>query len=96
MDVETIQSVFQRFAGPLYGFSALGGRKDAIDELARNLWLVLLGGPAAEREFWEQMDQSQNDLAESVRECYQQQMKPLVEDDELQQVREHYGIQVKE
>ena len=64
-------------------------------------WLATSGWycwavPQRSREFWEQMDQSQNDLAESVRECYQQQMKPLVEDDELQQVREHYGIQVKD
>ena len=50
MQESDVQEIFLRFAAPLSGFAILGGRKESVEELARNLWMVLLAGDQAEEQ----------------------------------------------
>ncbi len=52
MQESDIQDLFIRFASPLSGFATLGGRKESVDELARNLWMAMLAGVEAEEQMW--------------------------------------------
>ena len=90
MQESDVQAIFLRFAAPLSGFAMLGGRKESVEELARNLWMVLLAGYHAEEQMWRSLAQSDADLCETVKHCYLEEMKPLVGVDELAALRERY------
>ena len=90
MQESDVQEIFLRFAAPLSGFAILGGRKESIKELARNLWMVLLAGEQAEEQMWTSLAQSDADLCETVKRCYLEQMKPLVSEDEMSALRRRY------
>ena len=90
MQESDIQAIFLRFAAPLSGFALLGGRKESIAELARNLWMVLLAGDQAEEQMWRSLAQSDADLCETVKHCYLEEMKPLVSESELAALRMRY------
>lgn len=85
-----VQEIFLRFAGPLSGFAILGGRKESVEELARNFWMVLLAGEQAEEQMWSSLGQSDADLCDAVKRCYLEEMKPLVSEEELAALRQRY------
>jgi len=90
MQESDVQAIFLRFAAPLSGFALLGGRKESVEELARNLWMVLLAGDQAEEQMWRSLAQSDADLCETVKRCYLEEMKPLVSEEELAALRQRY------
>lgn len=68
----------------------LGGRKESVEELARNLWMVLLAGDQAEEQMWRSLAQTDVDLCETVKRCYLEEMKPMVREEELAALRTRY------
>jgi hypothetical protein len=90
MQESEVQDIFLRFAAPLSGFAMLGGRKESVEELARNLWMVLLAGDQAEEQMWTSLAQGDGDLCETAKRCYLEEMKPLVSDEELAALRQRY------
>ena len=90
MQESEVQAIFVRFAAPLSGFALLGSRKESIEELARNLWMVLLAGDGAEGQMWRSLAQTDVDLCETVKRCYLEEMKPLVNEEELAALRQRY------
>lgn len=70
MQESEVQNIFLRFAAPLSGFAMLGGRRDSVEELARNLWMVLLAGDQAEEQMWTSLAQGDADLCVTVKRCY--------------------------
>ncbi len=68
----------------------LGGRKESVEELARNLWMVLLAGEQAEEQMWASLAQTNVDFCETVKHCYLEEMKPLVAEEELSALRQRY------
>lgn len=98
MDQTDIQSLFRGFAAPLGQYMELGGRKEAVEALARNLWVAMLAGPAAEKEVWETMRNAADvpgEFLELLHACYCSEMKPSVSADQLTALRNHYGIRVQ-
>ena len=96
MDQAEIQQLFRRFSGPVAVYVTLGARKEAVETLARNLWAALLGGEKTENATWQAIEQSKgidDNLLDSVRACYETEMKPSISDDELAKIREHYGLE---
>ena len=90
MQESDVQAIFVRFAAPLSGFAILGGRKESVEELARNLWMVLLAGDQAEEQMWRSLARSDADLCETIKRCYLEEMKPLVSEEELAALRQRY------
>ncbi len=90
MHESKVQEIFLRFAAPLSGFATLGGRKESVEELARNLWMVLLAGDQAEEQMWKSLAQSDAELCGTVMRCYSEEMKPLVSEEELAALRRRY------
>ena len=71
---------------------ALGGRKETAEQLARNLWAALLGGPEVEKELLEALEETGSELVGLLKQCYEQEMKPMVTRQQLEDLRAHYGI----
>ncbi len=90
MQESEVQAIFLRFVAPLSGFAILGGRKESLEELARNLWMVLLAGDQAEEQMWTTLARGDAELCDSVKRCYLDDMKPLVSQDELATLRHRY------
>ncbi|MEO8497408.1 MAG: hypothetical protein ABI614_20245, partial [Planctomycetota bacterium] len=63
---------------------------ESVEELARNLWMVLLAGHQAEEQMWSSLAQSDADLCEAVKRCSLDEMKPLVSEKELSVLRQRY------
>jgi len=90
------QALFERFMAPLTPYVALGGRQEAVEKLARNLWIAMLSGPKVEEAFWETMRKTAGldaDLFELIQRCYFEEMKPVVGEEQLAALRKRYGIQ---
>jgi hypothetical protein len=97
MEQTDIQSLFREFAAPLGQYMTLGGRKEAVETLARNLWMAMLAGPAAEKELWEAMQgaaEVPGEFVDIIHRCYRDEMKPTVSAEQLAALRKHYGIRV--
>ena len=90
MQESDIQELFARFAAPLVGFAALGGRIQAVEVLARNLWMAMLAGDQAETEMWRSLAETDSDLCETVKRCYFDRMKPSVSEEQLAALRRRY------
>lgn len=90
MQESKVQEIFLRFAAPLSGFAILGGRKESVEELARNLWMVLLAGDKAEAQMWSSLSESDAGLCETVKRCYLDEMKPQVSEEEVSALRRRY------
>jgi hypothetical protein len=92
MREEDIRELFRQFATPLAGFVSLGARQGSAEQIARNLWAALLSGPQAEEEVWRAMASTESALADTLKQCYDTEMKPLVTRQQLADLRSHYGI----
>ena len=91
MKKNEVQDAFVRFAAPLMSLVALGADKAATNELARNLWVAMIGGPDVESQVFDAMRESSSELYDVLHRCYTEQMKTQVSDEELAALRERYG-----
>ena len=95
MNQEEIHALFLKFAAPLAFYIRLGGRKEAIETIAKMLWGALLGGAEVEERVWGELRQSADvepGLVDSLQACYYDEMKPLVSESDLAELRRQYGI----
>ncbi len=91
MEQQEVQAAFKRFAAPLMAFVSLGADQAAANELSRNLWLAMIGGPDIEKKVFDAMRESSSELHDVLHRCYIEQMKTQVSDEELAALRERYG-----
>ena len=91
MEQKEVQAAFIRFAAPLMSLVALGADKEAANELARNLWVAMIGGSDVEAQVFDAMRESSSELYDVLHRCYTEQMKTQVSADELAALRERYG-----
>lgn len=91
MEQEEVQAAFIRFAAPLMSLVAMGADKAAADELSRNLWVAMIGGPDVEQQVFDAMRESSSELYDVLQRCYAEQMKPQVSDQELADLRARYA-----
>jgi hypothetical protein len=98
MNQNEAQALFLKFAAPLAFYVRLGGRKEAIESVARTLWAAMLGGPAVEEQVWNSLRTSEVDsgVIESIRACYYDEMRPQLSDEDLGALRQRYGIEMSE
>jgi hypothetical protein len=92
MHEDEIRELFQQFATPLASFVSLGARQGSAEQIARNLWAALLGGPDVEAEVWRAVEGTESALVDTLKQCYETEMKPLVTRQQLTDLRSHYGI----
>ena len=91
MEQNEVQAAFVRFAAPLVALVSLGADTKATNELSRNLWVAMIGGPDVEKQVFDAMRESSSELYEVLHRCYTEQMKTQVSDEELASLRARYG-----
>jgi len=99
MNQTTVQSLFRKFAAPLAGYAATSpARKELAEMLARNLWTALIAGPEMEAETWNILKTTGKldaDSLQAIQELYCEQMKPVVTEEELVDLRQRYQFKRK-
>jgi hypothetical protein len=100
MEQTTEQMLFRDFAAPLAGYAATSpARKELAEMLVRNLWTALIGGPEMEAETWKSLTSQANldaDALQSIKQLYYEQMKPVVTEEQLVDLRQRYQLRRKE
>ena len=98
MNQAEIQALFAQFASPLTPLAAISGAKESMETLDKNLWIAMLGGEEIENQMWEQMrqaDDGDSGMLDLIRRCFAEEMKPALGVEQLDALREHYGMKVK-
>lgn len=95
MDSEYARAIFRRFAAPLSDCLAGHTSHDA-GTLAKSLWTAMIAGPQMEEKTWDAFHHIA-DVDEItvvlIQRCYREQMRPLVTDEELAELRRRYNLQ---
>ena len=94
MEQSEVQMLFQRFASPLTLYAAISTERGQLAQmLSRNLCTALIAGREAEDETWKVLRIEGNldcDLLEPIQQCYYEQMKPSVSQEQLVALRAKY------
>jgi len=93
MNEQQVQELYLRFAAPLASFVRLGTDVEATEQLARNLWTAMVAGPEAEQQMWDQLQASRSELVDVLRICYDEQMRPVVDEATWQKLQDWYRRQ---
>jgi hypothetical protein len=100
VDHADVQALFRKFAAPLAGYAATSpARKELAKMLARNLWMAMIAGPEMEEETWKVFKKHANlddDSLQPVKELYFEQMKAVVTDEQLADLRQRYRFRRRE
>jgi hypothetical protein len=100
MDQAEVQAMFRKFAAPLAGYAATSvQRKEGAEFMARTLWTALIAGPEMEEETWNVLKTTgklDDDSLQTIKDLYFQQMKPVVNEEQLAGLRERYRLRRKE
>lgn len=94
MDKTDIEALFCTFATPMVIW------KETIplairDLLCRHLWVALILGPLGEEAFWQTLEQlipGNSSLVGEVQRFYEMEMKPLIRQDQLEDLRTRYRL----
>jgi len=92
---DQIREQFLLFSQPIAVYATLGARKQAVESLAKNLWVAMVGGELAEQKLWQALKEQpgiDDSLYASLQACYETEMKPAIAPATLAAVRQHYGI----
>jgi hypothetical protein len=96
----TVQSLFRKFAAPLASYAATSpARKELAEMLARILWTAFIAGPEMEEETWNILKTTgklDTESLQAIQVLYCEQMKPVVTDEELVDLRQRYQLKRKE
>jgi hypothetical protein len=94
MDQVEAQALFRKFAAPLAGYAATSAqRKEGAEFMARTLWAALLAGPAMEEATWNVFKTTarlDDHSLQTIKDLYFQQMKPVVTQGQLAELRQRY------
>jgi hypothetical protein len=100
MDQAEVQALFRRFAAPLAGYAATSvQRKEGAEFMARTLWTALIAGPEMEDATWNVLETTGKLDADSlhvIQQLYLDQMKPVVNEEQLVALQERYRVRRKE
>ncbi len=100
MDQAEVQTLFRKFAAPLAGYVASSpARNELAEMLARNLWMAMIAGPEMEEETWKVFKTTgklDDDLLQPIQQMYIEQMKVVVNDEQLVALRQRYRLRRKE
>ena len=100
MNQAEVQALFRKFAAPLAGYAATSAkRKEGAESLARNLWTAMIAGPELEEETWKVFKTTgklDTDWLQEIQRLYYDQMKPVVNEEQLAGLRERYRVGRKE
>ncbi len=96
MTEREVQTIYKRFAAAIREDGAAAEHPESAEMLARFLWLALIGGPRVEEGIWETLrtrpGMSDDDVA-GIRHVYTQRMTSTVKSEELEALRDRYGIE---
>jgi hypothetical protein len=100
MDEGQVQALFRKFAAPLGGYAATSPhRKELAQMLVRNLWTAMIAGREMEEETWKVLHTTgklDDDSLELIQRLYFEQMKAVVSQKELVDLRKRYQLKRKE
>jgi hypothetical protein len=100
MDQAEVQVLFRKFAAPLAGYAATSAkRKEGADFLARTLWTAMIAGPEMEQETWKVLKTTgklNDESLQVIQQLYYDQMKPVVNEEQLAGLRERYRLRRKD
>lgn len=96
MDQAEVQALFRRFAAPLASYGATSSaRKELAEMLARSLWTAPIAGPEMEEETWNVLKTTgkmDDDSLLVVRQVYLDEMKPVVREEQLADLRRRFRV----
>jgi hypothetical protein len=94
MDQAIVQALFRRFAAPLAAYAATSPeRKELAEMLARNLRTAMIAGPESEEATWKVLKTTSrldDDSLQVIQQLYNDQMKPVVSEQERAALRQRY------
>jgi hypothetical protein len=100
MDQAEVQALFRKFSAPLAGYvDTSAGRKELAEMLARILWRAMIAGPETEEEIQKVLKSTRrldDDSLQAIQRLYFDQMRPLVSDEQLADLRERHQLRRKE
>jgi hypothetical protein len=100
MDQTTVQTLLRQFAAPLAAYAATSPeRKGLAEMLVRNLWTAMIAGPEMEEEVWKVLKTTgklDDDSIQVIQQLYCDQMKPVVTNEQLADLRQRYQLRRKE
>ncbi len=100
MDQTNVQTLLRKFAAPLAAYAATSPeRKELAEMLVRNLWTAMIAGPEMEEETWnvfKTIGELDDDSIQMIQKLYSDQMKPVVSNEQLADLRQQYQLRRKE
>lgn len=99
MEHTDVQVLLRKFAAPLADYAATSAaRKDLAEMLVRNLWMAMIASPEMEQEAWRIFQASgklDDESLQPIKQVYYEQMRPVVSEDELAELRRRYQLRPK-
>jgi hypothetical protein len=100
MTDDAIHDLLRDFAAPLAQYATTSPeRNDLADVMVRLLWAAMIAGPEMEEETWKsfrEIAHLSEDGLKAIQNCYYQQMKPVVNPEQLATLRKRYGLKRKQ
>ena len=100
MEQAEVQAVFRKFSAPLADYGATSAaRKELAEMLARILWRAMIAGPETEEEIRKVIKSTRrlgDDSLQAMQELYFNQMRPLVNEEQIAALRERHRDRRKE
>jgi hypothetical protein len=94
-----VQALLHKFAAPLAQYASTSpARKEMAEFMVKTLWTAMIAGPEMEEETWKAFREiggiSEDDL-KAIQDCYFEQMKATVSEEQLAVLRQRYGLKRK-
>jgi hypothetical protein len=89
-----VQALFRKFSAPLDSYGATSpARKELAEMLARILWRAMIAGPETVEEIQKVLKSTRrlgDDSLQVIQQLYLNQMRPLVNEEEIAALRERH------
>jgi len=96
MDQTTIQNLVMKFSAPMAGYASTSPeRRELAEMLVTHLWAALVAGPEMEEEVWQTLrtiGQLDDEAIQVIQQLYNDQMKPVVTNEQLAELRRRYRL----
>jgi len=100
MNDEFLRNLFQGFSAPLAAFASTSReRRELAEMLARNLWAAMIAGPEMESKTWKILKSTgklDDSSLEIIKQLYFQQMKAVITEEQLADLRQRYDAGYQE
>jgi hypothetical protein len=99
LTLEEILELQRQFAAPLAHYAlSLPARREGAEFMVKTLWTVMMAGPEMEEATWKafrEIGGIQDEDLKAIQDCYYQQMKPVVSEEQVVALRRRYGLKRK-